>query len=207
MKMNKWKSLGALLVTMLLVTACSGGELEIVTSTEPPLTTTTTAESTTTERTTTETETAPPETTTEITTTQTEAETTPAPEASTGDNNITLLAKALLGIDFADGGTSPQTGFDNSGFIYYVLRENGYQNCPRGLGDQSVMGNKVSGIAALIPGDLVFFSEGGSGAEFGGIYIGDGRMIFSPQPGQQVREAVITSGYYADYFYTAVRVL
>lgn len=51
--------------------------------------------------------------------------------------DIIALARSLIGTDFADGGETPASGFDNSGFIYYVLRENGYITCPRGVAAQS----------------------------------------------------------------------
>ena len=88
--------------------------------------------------------------------------------------DIIALARSLIGTDFADGGETPASGFDNSGFIYYVLRENGYITCPRGVAAQSQMGASKE-YSDLAPGDLVFFSEGDS-AEFGGIYTGGGAL-------------------------------
>lgn len=117
--------------------------------------------------------------------------------------NIIALARSLIGIDFVDGGTSPEQGFDNSGFIYYVLRENGYITCPRGVVAQSEMGAGLS-YSELKPGDLVFFSEGGDYAEFGGIYAGEGIMIACLMPGTQVKEIDITTNYYTKNFYRGV---
>lgn len=119
--------------------------------------------------------------------------------------NVILLARSLIGTDFADGGESPQTGFDNSGFIYYVLRENGYITCPRGVSAQSEWGTEIS-YPELVPGDLVFFSEGGSVAEFGGIYSGDGVMIACLMPGTQVKEVNITTDYYRGHFFRGVAI-
>lgn len=117
--------------------------------------------------------------------------------------NIVALARSLTGTDFADGGASPAEGFDNSGFIYYVLRENGYITCPRGVSAQAEMGAELSS-SELRPGDLVFFSEGGSYAEFGGIYAGDGKMIACLMPGTKVKEVDITTNYYTTHFYRGV---
>lgn len=119
--------------------------------------------------------------------------------------NVILLARSLIGTDFADGGESPQMGFDNSGFIYYVLRENGYITCPRGVSAQSEWGTEIS-YPELVPGDLVFFSEGGSVAEFGGIYSGDGVMIACLMPGTQVKEVNITTDYYRGHFFRGVAI-
>ena len=55
---------------------------------------------------------------------------------STQTNGIVATAEALMGIEFAEGGDEPSEGFDNSGFIYYVLRENGYIACPRQISGQ-----------------------------------------------------------------------
>ena len=126
-----------------------------------------------------------------------------AENESAGD--VILLARSLIGTDFADGGESPQTGFDNSGFIYYVLRENGYITCPRGVSAQSEWGTEIS-YPELVQGDLVFFSEGGSVAEFGGIYSGDGVMIACLMPGTQVKEVNITTDYYRGHFFRGVAI-
>lgn len=123
------------------------------------------------------------------------------------ENKITMTAESLLGIPFADGGSSPDAGFDNSGFIYYVLKQNGYVNCPRGLAEQAAMGVKVSDMNDLKSGDLVFFSENGENAQFGGIYKGDGVMITCQVPGQTVKETDISINYYVNNFFTGVRVL
>ncbi len=113
---------------------------------------------------------------------------------------IIATAHSLIGIDFADGGDTPEAGFDNSGFIYYVLRENGYITCPRGLNMQAQMGTALTS-EELRKGDLVFFyNENKSAVGFGGIYCGDGVMIACLMPGTQVKEINITSPYYKEFF-------
>ena len=123
-------------------------------------------------------------------------------DAQTAENIISL-ARSLIGIDFVDGGIAPEQGFDNSGFVYYVLRENGYITCPRGVVAQSEMGAALT-YDKLKPGDLVFFSEGGESAEFGGIYAGEGIMIACLMPGTQVREVDISSNDYTSNFFRGV---
>lgn len=119
-------------------------------------------------------------------------------------HSITSTARSLLGIDFADGGASPESGFDNSGFIYYVLRENGYITCPRGVGAQSEMGAALS-YEQLCPGDLAFFyDEELKAVQFGGIYCGDGIMIACLMPGTKVKEVDISTNYYRQHFYRGV---
>lgn len=144
------------------------------------------------------------------TTTATEATTPPetttapddiptAPEAE----GIIATAKSLIGVPFAENGDTP-SGFDNSGFIYYVLRENGYITCPRGVTAQAAMGTALD-YDELKPGDLVYFyNQSGTNAGFGGIYIGGGKMISCMQPGTLVKEVDITTEYYRNNFYKGV---
>ncbi|MGN1421858.1 MAG: C40 family peptidase [Oscillospiraceae bacterium] len=122
-----------------------------------------------------------------------------APEAE----GIIATAESLLGVPFIDGGETPD-GFDNSGFIYYVLRQNGYITCPRGVYDQSQMGTTLE-YDKLKGGDLVFFrNDGSTSAGFGGIYIGGGKMIACLMPGTVVKEVDITTSYYMDHFFCGV---
>lgn len=117
---------------------------------------------------------------------------------------IAALASSLIGVPFAENGSSP-SGFDNSGLIYYVLRENGYISCPRTTDAQSRMGGRI-GRDSLKPGDLVFFGNDGSGsADFGGIFIGGGKMIACLMPGTNVCEVDITTDYYVSNFYGGIR--
>lgn len=121
------------------------------------------------------------------------------------ENEIVKTAEGLIGIDFVDGGTSPAEGFDNSGFIYYVLRKCGYVGCPRQIGEQIEWGETAS-FEELKPGDVVYFStDAGTGrAEFGGFYAGGGIMIYSPYPGETVKKSDITGNYWVSRFVTAL---
>lgn len=117
---------------------------------------------------------------------------------------IIATANSLIGVPFAENGSSPD-GFDNSGFIYYVLRENGYITCPRGTEAQARMGARLE-YNELKVGDLVFFTDGAGGdtASVGGIYIGGGKMIACMMPGTLVREVDISVSYYRDNFFGGV---
>lgn len=117
---------------------------------------------------------------------------------------IVATANSLIGVPFLENGSDPD-GFDNSGFIYYVLRENGYITCPRQTEAQSRMGSHLD-YDSVKEGDLVFFSnEAGSGeANFGGIYVGGGKMIACLMPGTLVREVDITTDYYRTNFFGGV---
>lgn len=120
------------------------------------------------------------------------------------NNRIVQTAETLIGIPFTENGADPTEGFDNSGFIYYVLRENGFINCPRLTKDQAAMGTHI-GYEELKSGDLAFFCTADSGnPDFGGIYIGEGQMIYSPMPGQTVKIADITSDYWRNTFVSGI---
>ena len=139
--------------------------------------------------------------------------TTPIPE-STPETSVTTesdyqsaivrTAEGLIGIDFAENGDRPDEGFDNSGFIYYVLRENGYINCPRQISAQVEWGSTTD-IEGIKAGDILYFSEEPEGdASFGGIYAGGGIMIYSPYPGEKVKKTDITTSYWQSRFVTAL---
>lgn len=114
------------------------------------------------------------------------------------------MARSLIGAPFVENGATPD-GFDNSGFIYYVLRENGYITCPRTTEAQSVMGAKISSYNELKQGDLVFFgTDDGSEAAYGGIFVGNGTMIACFSTSMDVCEVDITTLYYTSRFFGAI---
>ena len=134
---------------------------------------------------------------------------TEIPELSLQRSEIVATAKSLVGIPYTFSEASPEKGFDNSGFIYYVLRENGYINCPRGTEDQLSMGTKI-GYDEVLPGDVVFFSdkdeETGEDNYFGGIYVGDGQLIYSPYPNEKVKYGDFTNSYWKESFCFGIKI-
>ncbi len=146
---------------------------------------------------------AAPETAETQTTSETSADESSGTSSSSVVAAVIDTAEGLIGVPFVDGGESPE-GFDNSGFIYYVLRQNGFLTCPRGAAAQSKMGTRLE-YDELKEGDLVyFFNEGTTDAGFGGIYIGGGKMIACLMPGTFVKEVDITGDYYKTNFYGGV---
>lgn len=88
-------------------------------------------------------------------------------------------AYSCLGSPYRRGGTSPG-GFDCSGFIKYVFRENGIQ-LGRSSRDQALEGKPVP-LSELKPGDLIFFKmhqrkRARSHIDHVGLYIGNGQFI------------------------------
>ena len=89
------------------------------------------------------------------------------------------LARKQLGVRYSYGGASP-AGFDCSGLVSWVYGRLGI-GLPHNAAALYSVGRPVP-RGKLRPGDLVFFS----GLGHVGLYIGDGRMIHSPQSGETV---------------------
>lgn len=118
-------------------------------------------------------------------------------------NKIVATAQQYLGVPYKWGGTDP-SGFDCSGFVYYVLRCNGI-NVSR---TQTAMYSEGTPVSKenLQPGDLVFFQNTyKAGLSHVGIYVGDGQFIHAPSSGKVVSYADLNSDYYVAHYYGAAR--
>lgn len=127
--------------------------------------------------------------------------------SSEAAKNIVSMAYSLINTPYAENGASPD-GFDNSGFIYYVMRKNGFLTCPRGTIAQSEWGARQS-YENLAAGDLVFFSDDGqSEVSFGGIYVGNGEMIacITHNGESKVWSVDITADYYRRNFVRGIAI-
>lgn len=127
------------------------------------------------------------------------------PEA-TSVTGAQILAEAqkYLGCPYRAGGASP-SGFDCSGFVYYVLTQVGI-SANRTPAAQMNQGASVK-KANLQVGDLVFFSSNsGKSITHAGIYAGNGQFIHAPNSRSTVSYSDLTSGYWANTYYGACRV-
>ena len=118
--------------------------------------------------------------------------------------DIVSTALEYVGWDYVSGGSSPETGFDCSGFTKYIYGLFGiYLN--RVSGDQAYNGVPVE-REDLRPGDLLLFSYYGSeNIGHSGIYIGDGQMVHAANSQRGVTIDTIESGYYNNNYVTARR--
>lgn len=119
------------------------------------------------------------------------------------------FAKTLLGVKYTYGGTTPETGFDCSGFVKYVF-DNFDIKLNRVSADQAKQGFEVA-IDELLPGDLVFFDTNGGTSDIShvGIYIGAGEFINSVTGsgnGKVVIDSMNTA-YWQPRFMTARRIV
>ncbi len=125
-----------------------------------------------------------------------------APNSGAGQK-IADFALKYKGYSYVSGGTTP-SGFDCSGFVYYVLNTCGY-SLSRSCQVQAKSGTAVS-RENLQPGDMVFFCNGSNGSiGHVGIYIGDGKMIHAANSRRGVVTDTINSGYYNKYYDSARR--
>lgn len=122
------------------------------------------------------------------------------PVSVTG-SQILAEAQKYLGCPYRAGGASP-SGFDCSGFVYYVLKQLGLSPY-RTPADQYKMGVSVE-KSALQVGDLVFFGFGS--ITHAGIYAGNGQFIHAPNSRSSVSYSDLTSGYWAEHYFGACRV-
>lgn len=128
-----------------------------------------------------------------------------AAPVSVSGSQILAEAQKYLGCPYVAGGASP-SGFDCSGFVYYVLKQVGLAPY-RTPASQYTQGTPVS-KANLQVGDLVFFSSNsGSSITHAGIYAGNGQFIHAPNSRSTVSYSDLTSGYWANTYYGACRVV
>lgn len=120
---------------------------------------------------------------------------------SVSGSQILAEAQKYLGCPYRAGGASP-SGFDCSGFVYYVLKQVGLSPY-RTPSEQYKMGTKVE-KSALQVGDLVFFGSGS--ITHAGIYAGGGQFIHAPNSRATVSYSDLTTGYWAQSYYGACRI-
>lgn len=119
-------------------------------------------------------------------------------------SGIVDIALQYEGYRYVFGGTSPQRGFDSSGFLYYVFQTAGI-DIPRDYWGMMNRGTRVS-LNQLEPGDVVFFvNTYMAGLSHGAIYIGGGEIIHAVKEGVGVAIDSLWRDYYISRYYGARR--
>lgn len=118
---------------------------------------------------------------------------------SVGREEISIQAMSLVGVPYRWGGNTPDSGFDCSGLVRYVVDRAASVNLPRTTADMSSIGESIEpdGIA---PGDLIFFNTSGRPHSHVGIYVGKLRFVNAPSTGGTVRLDYLTNPYWAKRF-------
>lgn len=123
------------------------------------------------------------------------------PEALEDETFAAIIAEAekYLGYPYVWGGSNPNTSFDCSGYVSWVINHSGW-NVGR-LGAQGLCNicTPVTGAQAR-PGDLIFFkgTYDTPGVSHVGIYVGSGMMIHCGNP---ISYANVNTTYWKNHFY------
>ena len=112
------------------------------------------------------------------------------PSSGTSVNGQAIInaARSQLGVRYKWGSSSPSSGFDCSGLVYYAYNQGG-TSMPRKTAKGYTFGGRIISQSEAQPGDLVAFT----GNDYGhmGIYVGNGRIIDASGSRQQVVERSI----------------
>lgn len=136
----------------------------------------------------------------------------PAPSSPLDVPRLLQTALALQGTPYLTGGETPSTGFDCSGLVRFLFREQGWE-LPRTVREQWDYGRKVR-ERDIQPGDLLFFDTASGGASHVGIAIDpapapDGRsgraFVHAPGANGAVRVDVLETPYWHSRFLGARR--
>jgi cell wall-associated NlpC family hydrolase len=129
------------------------------------------------------------------------------PPAVANGYEISGAALAFRGVRYRNGGSDP-SGFDCSGFVWYVFNQQGVP-MPRTVTEQFRAGAEID-PRDLRAGDLVFFDTINSGvrqvATHVGIAIGGDEFVHAPSSTGEVRVERLASTYWSPRFVGARRI-
>jgi cell wall-associated NlpC family hydrolase len=124
-------------------------------------------------------------------------------------DSILERGMSLIGTRYRFGGTS-EAGFDCSGFIGYLFREEAGMNLPRSTREMINVDAPLVSRSKLEPGDLLFFATNGrrGRVSHAGIYLGDNQFIHSSSSRSGgVRVDSLGDSYWSKTFIEAKRAL
>jgi cell wall-associated NlpC family hydrolase len=109
------------------------------------------------------------------------------PPAAPAARRVLGTAEQYLGTRYTWGGSTPNEGFDCSGYVKYVYGKQGVR-LPRTSREQAKAGQSVRArVSSLRAGDLMMFAESRKPISHVAIYAGGGRIIHSSSSGGGVR--------------------
>jgi len=114
-----------------------------------------------------------------------------------------------IGKPYRWGGSSPRTGFDCSGLVYYAYKDLVKFRIPRTANEMYHLRDASPvDTGELQSGDLVFFRTQGRGtADHVGVYVGNGKFIQSPRSGQDIQITSLSEDYWQRHYVGARRVM
>jgi len=124
-------------------------------------------------------------------------------------DSILERGMSLIGTRYRFGGTS-EAGFDCSGFIGYLFREEAGMDLPRSTREMINVNAPQVARNNLKPGDLLFFATNGrrGRVSHAGIYLGDNQFIHSSsRKSGGVRVDNLGDSYWSKTFIEAKRAL
>src|SRR5215210_7183008 len=119
---------------------------------------------------------------------------------SLGGRAATIALRAV-GVPYRWGGSSPASGFDCSGLVYWAYSRIGV-SVPHSSYALYEVGRSVR-RSRMRAGDLLFFS----GLGHVGIYLGRGRMVHAPHSGRTVEVVALGRSHYGDRLVGARRIV
>lgn len=124
---------------------------------------------------------------------------------------ITAMNKLMqqIGKPYRWGGTSPKTGFDCSGLVWYAYKDLLTLRIPRTANEMYHLRDAAPvNRGELESGDLVFFRTQGRGtADHVGVYVGNGKFIQSPRSGREIQITSLSDDYWNSHYVGARRVV
>lgn len=125
--------------------------------------------------------------------------------SSSAVRTLTSYAVSLIGVKYKYGGTSPNTGFDCSGYVDHVFKKVAGLSLPHNARQISHRGQPVK-PSQLREGDLVFYDTNNEPYSHVGIYLGDDRFIHAPSSGGSVRLEDMNLDYWKRHYNGARRI-